>query len=446
MPNHVVNLFRLFKLLKSGVSAYQSRAGKAKADKALPRLYPNIDSVEFPLFRSTAESEKIKKFPLLMVLPFTDAAANEKELLFGTGFARLLIRNLMLAKNISVTGPEDTHKVGLEELKQHLPRLNNKKILIGGGVELGNQKVTVHLKLMTPTGKEVAKTVTSPDGRTALRQCSEVVCKVMRSEVDDKIRKMWGFGQPVDDFEENVCRLAALQLAYDSNPEDPETAHQAYDLLQRAPGMGSACAYIDSDVMPNAKQICYETLQKDPYDAQLCFTLFLSHWESTGNYEPYAVQFIRKGLELSPAHGKMNMCAPHAVDSSVRLKMLHHSELGYLLLPGNSFAINNYLSNLSATNAPFESYMKLADEAMDADPHDPGTLERIFYLLRDKKDYQSALSVGMLLEELYREMHSRTLYCIKQNPQRSKMVEEGFDFAGDMRGQIEELQKIIESQ
>ncbi|MBL8853626.1 MAG: hypothetical protein JNK57_06610 [Planctomycetaceae bacterium] len=119
--------------------------------------------------------------------------------------------------------------------------------------------------------------------------------------------------------------------------------------------------------------------------------------------------------------------------------MLHFSELGYCLLPGNSFAINNYLINLHESGAPTKVYFDLANEGLKADPNDPGCCERLLDIFKEQNQYAAALKIAMKLEGMYRTMHPRTRYCIQQNPQRAEMLANGYDFAANMRETIQEL-------
>src|SRR5262249_13116347 len=140
-----------------------------------------------------------------------------------------------------------------------------------------------------------------------------------------------------------------------------------------------------------------EGLKRDPYNAQLCFETFCAVWTSKGP-QPQALQFCRKAIELSPGHGKAHMCAPHAARRPV--EMLRHSELGYRLLPGNSFAVNNYTLALTEANAPAAQRIELAEEGIAADPRDPGNYERLIELCTTLGDPVTVLVTAERLQKL----------------------------------------------
>ena len=144
-----------------------------------------------------------------------------------------------------------------------------------------------------------------------------------------------------------------------------------------------------------------KALEIDPYDAQTCFSLFISIWQSTGAFEPEAVQFLRRAIEFSPGHGKAHMCAPHAAHPAVVKKMITHSELGYRLLPENPFAINNYVINLIESGASEEKMMALCREGIASDPSDPGNYYRMIELFSKLGKHSTALLVAEELQKLF---------------------------------------------
>jgi hypothetical protein len=170
--------------------------------------------------------------------------------------------------------------------------------------------------------------------------------------------------------------------------------------------------------------------------------LFLAYWESRGP-QPEAMQFCRRAIELSPGHGKAHMCAPHAADPSVN--MILHSDLGYRLLPGNTFAINNYILNLMEQNAPAEQIMTLAEEGIRTDPHDPSNYNRMIEVCVELKDFRRALSVAERLQKHFEpKMHPRTLECLMQNPIRAEKLRSGeYDPAAENRQQIAQLRQKL---
>ena len=117
--------------------------------------------------------------------------------------------------------------------------------------------------------------------------------------------------------------------------------------------------------------------------------------------------------------------------------------MGYRLLPGNSFAVNNYTLALNRANAPAAKRIELAEEGIAADPCDPGSYQRLIELYTSIGDYRTALATAERLQKLYEpKMNERALYCLRQNPQRAKLIDSGqFDPAADNRRRIEDLRR-----
>lgn len=179
-----------------------------------------------------------------------------------------------------------------------------------------------------------------------------------------------------------------------------------------------------------------EGLDEDPFDAQLCFLLYCGLWASSG-FQPEAFQYARKAIELSPGHGKAHMCAPHAACKGV--DMIPHSELGYRLLPGNSFAVTNYLIQLKLAGRPPTKLVPLAVESIELDPDNPGGHRHLVDALRGTGDAKAALKAARRLERVLEAMSPRTLMCLRQNPVVAR------DLARGKARPVEEARKLIRS-
>jgi hypothetical protein len=119
--------------------------------------------------------------------------------------------------------------------------------------------------------------------------------------------------------------------------------------------------------------------------------------------------------------------------------------LGYRLLPGNSFAVNNYTISLTRAGAPVARLIELAEEGIAHDPNDPGNYERILELQIDQQDYGAALATAERLQRLYEpKMNERALYCLRQNPERARQIEQGeYDPAAENRRRIAALRERV---
>ena len=126
----------------------------------------------------------------------------------------------------------------------------------------------------------------------------------------------------------------------------------------------------------------------------------------------WAVQLCRRAIDLSPGLGKAHMCLPHATQGNA--DVLKHSELGYLLLKGNPFAINNYIQNLRRRgDASADQLVELAQEGIDNDPSDPGNYDRMIDLFVEMEQFEPALEFARSkLALLHPVMNERALYCI----------------------------------
>ena len=123
--------------------------------------------------------------------------------------------------------------------------------------------------------------------------------------------------------------------------------------------------------------------------------------------------------------------------------MIFHSELGYRLLPGNSFAVNNYTIYLNNHGAPADKLIELAEEGIEMDPCDPGNYLRLIELHCARGDYRAAMRLAETLQDLYEpEYNERALYCLRQNPEMARLIDSGtYDPAAENRKLIAELRR-----
>ena len=62
--------------------------------------------------------ERIRSFDNVYILPFASQKSDAGQVCFGLGLSRLMIRNLMLLRNVSIHGPEDTSEVTCEAIHE----------------------------------------------------------------------------------------------------------------------------------------------------------------------------------------------------------------------------------------------------------------------------------------------------------------------------------------
>lgn len=412
--------------------------------KGIPRLYPLLDGPELCDFLDRDEFEQIKQSQLVMVCPFfSEARSDDHELdtLFGAGLARLMIRDLMLIKNISVRGPEDTSPVPNEYIDRvSSSETKQNTMFITGECRIDGSNYLLYYEIWQSGQLISSGEVTGDDFLRFLRECAETLGREVGGDITADLDESWSASRPKD--AKSLAWLGQLCLGYHHEEGDEVNAQ-----IQKGIDMDPGFALFHS-MMTEDKTLagCLRAYELDPFDAQCCFNLFIAIWKSDGTYEPEAVQFIRRATRLSPGHGKAHMCAPHAAHPDRKPKMLRHSELGYLLLPGNPFAINNYVINLSAANAPTEKLLELAKEGIANDPSDPGNYQRMIQLFVQNENFKTALLVAEELHKLYEPvMDERALYCLKQNPKGKEMLESGeWDPAKENRELMEKLRAAIQ--
>jgi tetratricopeptide (TPR) repeat protein len=399
----------------------------------IPTLYPDLGPLQLEQFLTDQEYDHIRSFDNVYILPFISQKSERTQTCFGLGLSWLLMRNLMLLRDVSIQGPEDTSQVPCEAIQRRVqaqPRSSHVTGVAGFGLDGYSLQVEAHRP-----GRAVNRArVRQKDFKAFLGECSSAIAELLGSKVPDRIARAWNVAQPRD--AQSLVRLGCIQLDFQRGRK-VERGQAAQELLDRDPDFVVPMWAIDEE-LPGARWQYLAGLERDPYNAQLCFMTFCTVWTSKGP-QPEALQFCRKAIELSPGHGKAHMCAPHAAQRPEA--MLRHSELGYRLLPGNSFAVNNYTIALTRADAPVEKRIELAKEGITADPCHPGNYVWLIELYTSLGDYRSALAVAVRLQKLYKpKMNERALYCLRQNPRLAKLIDAGeYDPAAANRRRIAEL-------
>lgn len=387
--------------------------GKPGWPSDVPRLYPDLDTVELARLIDEDQFDDVLNFPLVYVLPL---APDETSAPLGVGLARLLIRALMLVPDLSVHGPEDTPLVPVDAIETLQPRT----AYVGGEAQRSAKLVSATFAIRHP--EHDPKTLTIPALPLAdfVVQAAGELAVELGGHPTSAVRDAWRAGLPrsLDSLE----TLGELVLELDPHVHSRALERRALLLADAEPSF--ALPYHLLDGAKNREHLL-RAFERDPHDAQLCFEIFCALWKSNGKAQPEAVQFIRRALELSPGHGKAHMCAPHAAPRNAGLDLLLHSELGYLLLPGNSFAANNYILALQRAGRPASEIVALVRKSIALDPKDPSGYERAVETFQSAGDLAAALDVARELVRLYEVMSPRTEYCIRQNPRRAARYASG---------------------
>src|SRR4028119_918961 len=82
----------------------------------IPSLYPDLTPVQLERFLTDADYAHIKSFDNVYILPFFSQNSEPAQICFGLGLSRLMIRNLMLLRDVSIHGPKDTPEVPWEAI------------------------------------------------------------------------------------------------------------------------------------------------------------------------------------------------------------------------------------------------------------------------------------------------------------------------------------------
>jgi hypothetical protein len=348
-----------------------------------------------------------------------------------------MIRNLMLLRDISIHGPEDTSAVPYEAIHE-IAQANPRSGHVTGIAHCSADGYSLQVEVHRPGQPVQRARVQQEHFKVFLRDCTATIARLLGSTVTATIAKGWNVAQPRD--VNTLIQLGKIHLDF-PRQQQVERGQAAQRLLTIDPAFSVAMWHIDKE-LPGAQQQYLTGLLHDPYNAQLCFLTFCAVWTSRGP-QPEALQFCRKAIELSPGHGKTHMCAPHAAQRSV--EMLRHSELGYRLLPGNPFAVNNYTLALTEANAPVAQRIALAEEGIAADPRDPGNYLNLIDLCAHPDHYPTALATAERLQQLYEpQMDERALYCLRQNPRMAQLIDSGeYNPAAMNRQLIESLRSRV---
>lgn len=408
----------------------------------VPKLYPDLGPAELCDYLSEDEYQRIKTIPRVVICSFASSENDSKsDYLFGVGLSRLLIRNLMLVREFSVLGPGDSYKVPYEQIREHLEAGNETRSNV---FVLGKFQYDDGFQLnfeFWKKGKLLGESkVQATEFHEFLLKCSNKIAKSLRGKVDKALVKKWRASLPA--VPESLVHLGELILAYDADEGDAKN-NAIVDYASKDPNFGLLWTEAEGD---NKLRSLLHAFELDPYDAHTCFGLFIAIWKSNGEYEPEAVQFLRRAIELSPGHGKAHMCSPHAAHRDSIPKMIKHSELGYLLLRGNSFAINNYINNLIAKGGAEDLVIKLCREGILVDPDSPGCHNRLIDQLVGAKKFREALEAAKVVQRLYEpEMNPRALYSLKQNPRMAELIEsEQYDPRKANQDFIDQMQAYCE--
>lgn len=376
--------------------------GLSKWDFGVPRLYPDLPPRKMYTYLSQKEFLRIKALPLVMICPFFSEDDNQSELFYGVALSHLMIRDAMLIRDVAVRVMGDTPVVSYESLVADRSLVRDYKFVVTGRMtgEFSGRFAFVSEKSVI--GFDILEETIAGFGESFLRALTDQLdIQLPESLVGDGLG-----GRPKD--AESLLEHGRLWLLSRWKEEDPAEIDKQVRVLRKSdPGFVISLYSMESESFN--RRALLRGYQDDPEDSQLCFHIFCALSRGEGE-QPSAVQFLRRALELSPAHGKAHMCFPHVANR--RFNLLNHSELGYRLLPGNSFAMSNYSSYIQEFGGDIERSLELCYESIYNDPEDPFGYDRLIDLLIRKRDHDKALLYALKWKALYQPMSERTRYCI----------------------------------
>src|SRR5262249_14699476 len=145
------------------------------------------------------------------VLPFVSRDSEPTQMCFGLGLSRLMIRNLMLLRDVSIHGPEDTPEVPREAIHD-ISEAQPRSCHITGLADIGPFGCSLAVEVHRPGRPVNRASVRHGQFKEFLRECSSTVARLLGSKIDDSITEAWGVAQPRD--AQSLIRLGKVRLDY----------------------------------------------------------------------------------------------------------------------------------------------------------------------------------------------------------------------------------------
>lgn len=398
----------------------------------VPRLYPDLTDSQLAGFLSQEEYRRALLFPILEIAPFCDGERTEESLSLGLGVRDVLVRQLQLLQNVSVRGHEDSPNYSLDRNATAREDRRRNCFYLGGRVapELDGFHISAYL---LRTGSVVWRwEEVIPGVQPMIRAIALAVAAALRCGVDGRLEEKWRVGQP-SDFE-SLIGLGKLSLTHGSE--------RLSILAQLRRGDPS---FVVPELYSPSKEPgdLLEAFEHDPYNAQVCFFIYLRLFKGIGP-QPEVLQWARRGIELAPGHGKCHMVVPHASPNPA--DMLHHNELGYLLLPDNPYAVSNYAWALHHAKAPASRVVPLAEQAIELEPGASSPRYLLMEIHERSKHYDRALEQARAVFELFSRMEPQTRHWLSNFAVQEKLLESSHDFAQEAMQDVVRLERLVRGQ
>ncbi len=397
----------------------KKNAAKAASDAPqpwpahIPKLYPNLNTDQLLHFLTKEEYERILRLRRVTITPFHDPQASPDEKHFGIGLQLLMIRDLRLHRDLTVLGPEDTPSHSIFEWDLDAPELRNVS-LIGGTVRFEDKRFRGYFQLVEG-GSSVKLQVEDEDFQRFLVECRRGLLALLDVEASETLSGYWQTGRPVKAQD----LIATGEIAFlTRGPADraigPRSA-RAVELFHANPNFVLPL-HLAEDESHISEEDFLLAFARDPYDVHLQFQITCRIWTAKKS-DLATFQFVRQAIELSPGHGKAHMVANNSAPESANL--YYHSELGYRLLPDNTFALSNHLLYLLRRKMVPDD-LSIAYKGVELDPDHIQPYWQGITLLKMAHHDAEALALALELKKVVTPpLSERTIYCITQNPQRA---------------------------
>ena len=400
-------------------------------------LYPGLGPGELEQFLTESDYARIRSFDNVYILPFLSRNGEWAKKCFGLGLSRLLIRNLMLLRDVSIRGPEDTPEAPCEAIHKVVeaqPRSSH----VTGVASVGGDGYSLQVSIHRPGRPVHTDRVRQTDFPAFLCECSSAIAMLLGSKVGDGQTKAWSEGQPRD--ANSLIQLGKFHFDF-KRQQRVERGRAAKDLLKVDPGFVVALWDYDGE-LPGAKQEYLAALRRDPYNAQLCFEAFCTIWTSKGP-QPVALQFCRKAIELSPGHGKAHMCALRSTATGRDVAAFGTR----LSAAARQFVRRQQLRHrLGSRERSSREEDRVGQRGNGVGPQKSGQLPASHRALCSSLgDHSTGLAIAERLQQLFEPtIDKRALYCLRQNPRIARLIDSGqYDPAAENRRRIAELCKRV---
>lgn len=404
--------------------------------KELPRLYPQLDDRLLSCFLSDAEYRSILKLPRVAVLPLVGHRSSPHDRAFGAGLARILTRDLALIETLSMHGPDHVPVVPADKVAEAYPQHNHGVIWLAGAAHVEEGLCQVDLSLYRPDRPAESLQVRGSMFKTFLTECSSAVAEALGANVSDLLRQMWTQGRPT-----NVMNLLNFGKLTSEDIAARQRSRLAAQLWHDDMDFSVVLQAV-GDFEPKYRLMLMEGNRRDPYNVPLLCQLFSAVRETKG-HEPYAVQFARRAIELSPGYGHAHCLMLEAAHPDANL--YRHAELGRHLLPNQIDAICTFLAGSCRAGKTAKELTEIVREAINTNPYDPENYHRVIDTLMGVKQPRYALEIAKGLQQLFEpEMNPRTRQLLEQDPRhRHLLLNPDYDPVREVRALMRQLRESI---